>query len=81
MYLSIGIYWYYSMAMKKVMVSLPDEMVDVLDKERKERFLETIPETIRVILGDYLRTKFAKKTSVTDSTKVVIGEFLSHNGG
>jgi metal-responsive CopG/Arc/MetJ family transcriptional regulator len=50
------------MAMKKVMVSLPDEMVDVLDKERKERFLETIPETIRVILGDYLRTKFAKKT-------------------
>ncbi len=50
------------MAMKKVMVSLPDEMVDVLDKERKERFLETIPETIRVILGDYLRTKFTKKT-------------------
>jgi metal-responsive CopG/Arc/MetJ family transcriptional regulator len=50
------------MAMKKVMVSLPDEMVDVLEKERKDRLLETIPETIRVILSDYLRTKFAKKT-------------------
>jgi hypothetical protein len=36
-------------------------MVDVLDKERKERFLETIPETIRVILSDYLRIK-SKKT-------------------
>jgi metal-responsive CopG/Arc/MetJ family transcriptional regulator len=43
--------------MKKVMVSLPDEMVDLLEKERKERFLETIPETIRVILSDYLRNR------------------------
>jgi metal-responsive CopG/Arc/MetJ family transcriptional regulator len=45
------------MAMKKVMVSLPDEMVEVLEKERKERLLETIPETIRVILSDYLRNR------------------------
>ncbi len=43
------------MAMKKVMVSLPDEMVKVLEKERKERLLETVPETIRVILSEYLR--------------------------
>jgi hypothetical protein len=37
-------------------------MVDVLEKERKERLLGTIPETIRLILSDYLRTKFTKKT-------------------
>lgn len=45
------------MPMKKIMVSLPEEMVQVLEKERKERYLETIPETIRVILSDYLRKK------------------------
>jgi metal-responsive CopG/Arc/MetJ family transcriptional regulator len=49
------------MAMKKIMLSLPDEMVEVLEKERKERYLETIPETIRVILSDYLRNKVKKK--------------------
>jgi metal-responsive CopG/Arc/MetJ family transcriptional regulator len=43
------------MAMKKIMVSVPDEMVRVLEKERKERLLETVPETIRVILSEYLR--------------------------
>lgn len=48
------------MPMKKIMTSLPEEMVEVLEKERKERYLETIPETIRVILSDYLRTKTKK---------------------
>ncbi|MEM3064989.1 MAG: ribbon-helix-helix protein, CopG family [Candidatus Nitrosotenuis sp.] len=41
--------------MKKVMVSIPDEMAKALEKERKERLLETVPETIRVILSEYLR--------------------------
>ena len=45
------------MAMKKYMVSVPDEMEKVLEKERKERLLETVPETIRVILSEYLRSK------------------------
>lgn len=49
------------MAMKKIMVSLPDEMVKVLEKERKERMLETVPETIRVILSEYLRPKYNVK--------------------
>jgi metal-responsive CopG/Arc/MetJ family transcriptional regulator len=40
--------------MKKIMVSLPDDMVKVLEKERKTRYLETIPETIRMILSEYL---------------------------
>jgi len=43
------------MAMKKIMVSLPDEMVKRIEKERKERLLETVPETIRVIMSEYLR--------------------------
>jgi len=48
------------MAMKKVMISLPDEMIKILENERKERYLETIPETVRVILSDYLRMKSRK---------------------
>jgi len=49
------------MPMKKIMLSLPEEMVQVLEKERKERYLETIPETVRVILSDYFRNKVNKK--------------------
>jgi hypothetical protein len=43
------------MAMKKIMLALPEEMLKILEKERKERYLQTIPETIRVILGEYFR--------------------------
>ena len=43
--------------MKRLMVSVPDEMEKALEKERKERMLETIPETVRVILSEYLRKK------------------------
>jgi metal-responsive CopG/Arc/MetJ family transcriptional regulator len=49
------------MAMKRIMLSLPEEMVKVLENERKERYLETIPETIRLILSDYLRKEMKKK--------------------
>ena len=49
------------MAMKRLMLSVPEEMVQVLEKERKERYLETIPETVRVILSDYLRNKIRNK--------------------
>ena len=59
--LSIGIYIKIDMAMKKVMVALPGDMVNLLEKERKDRYLETIPETIRVILSDYLRMKSKSK--------------------
>jgi len=48
------------MAMKKVMLALPEEMINALEKERKHRYLETIPETVRVILSDYLRGKVKK---------------------
>ena len=41
--------------MKRFMVSIPEEMERALEKERKERMMETLPETIRVILSEYLR--------------------------
>jgi len=47
--------------MKKIMVSVPEEMVKVLEREQKERLLETVPETIRVILSDYFRLKSKSK--------------------
>jgi hypothetical protein len=56
LYLPIGVYRYSKqMAMKKIMLALPEEMLKVLEKERKERYLETIPETVRAILSEYLR--------------------------
>jgi len=45
------------MAMKKVMVSLPAEMLKALERDRKVRMLETVPETIRAILSSYLATR------------------------
>ena len=37
------------------MVSLPDEIVKALEKEKKERLLETVRETIRIIQSDHFR--------------------------
>lgn len=51
--ISLGINKY--MAMKRILVSIPEEMEKALEKERKERMLETMPETVRVILSEYLR--------------------------
>ena len=41
----------------RFLVSLPEDMVKILERERKDRLLETIPETIRVILSEYLRKR------------------------
>jgi hypothetical protein len=40
--------------MKRFMLSVTEDMERALDKERKKRMLGTIPETARVILGEYL---------------------------
>lgn len=45
------------MAMQKIMVSMSDEMVKALEAERKARKLETIPEAVRSILGEYFKKK------------------------
>ncbi len=46
--------------MQKIMVSISDEMVKALDQERKARKLESIPETIRSVLGEYFKAKEQK---------------------
>jgi hypothetical protein len=45
------------MPMQKIMVSMSEEMVKALDAERKARKLETIPEAIRSVLGEYFKVK------------------------
>ena len=45
------------MAMNKVMVSVSDEMLKALEAERKARKLETVPEAIRSVLGEYFKVR------------------------
>jgi hypothetical protein len=40
--------------MKRYTVAMTEELEAVLEKERKKRMLDSIPETIRVILSEYL---------------------------
>jgi hypothetical protein len=47
------------MVMQKIMVSMSDEMVKALDSERKARKLETIPEAVRSVLGEYFKQKMS----------------------
>ena len=42
---------------KKFTMSLSDAMYEVIDREREERKLGTIQETIRVILSEYVKAK------------------------
>lgn len=43
--------------MNKVMVAMSGEMVKALEAERKARKLESIPETVRAVLGEYFKSK------------------------
>ncbi len=43
------------MAMKKITIAITDELENALEKERKERKFDSIPEVIRVILSDHFR--------------------------
>jgi metal-responsive CopG/Arc/MetJ family transcriptional regulator len=45
------------MAMKRIMVSVSQELFDSIEKERKVRKLETVSESVRAILSDYFRQK------------------------
>lgn len=42
---------------KKFTMSLPDEMFEALEEERKKRRLGDIQETIRAILSEYFKNK------------------------
>jgi hypothetical protein len=43
--------------MKRYTLAMTSEMEKKLEAERKKRLLETIPETVRVILSEYLSVK------------------------
>ena len=43
--------------MQKIMVSMSDDMVKALEQERKARKLDSIPETVRSVLGEYFKTR------------------------
>ena len=43
--------------MRRVMLSISDEMLKALEQEKKARKLETIPEAVRAVLGEYFKVK------------------------
>lgn len=45
------------MAMKKITIAITEELEKELEKERKDRKFESVPEVVRVILSDYFRGK------------------------
>lgn len=42
---------------KKYLITITDEMASKLEKDMKKRMLETVPETVRIILSEYLTNK------------------------
>jgi hypothetical protein len=46
--------------MNNIVVAMSDEMVKALEQERRARKLESIPEAVRAVLGEYFKTKEAK---------------------
>jgi hypothetical protein len=51
------------MPMEKIMISVTKEMKQILEHERKKRLLDSIPETVRVILSEYLSGRDIKKVA------------------
>jgi metal-responsive CopG/Arc/MetJ family transcriptional regulator len=43
--------------MERIMLSVSEEMLKALDKERRVRKLETVPEAVRAVLGEYFKVK------------------------
>ncbi|MDE2588755.1 MAG: ribbon-helix-helix protein, CopG family [Patescibacteria group bacterium] len=41
--------------MKKITIAITEELERELEKERKDRRFESVPEVVRVILSDYFR--------------------------
>jgi metal-responsive CopG/Arc/MetJ family transcriptional regulator len=38
---------------KRFTLTVPEEMANRLDEERKRRLLDSVPETVRAVLSDY----------------------------
>jgi hypothetical protein len=54
---AIGINKYRYMAMKRIMLSVSQELYEAIEYERQSRKLETVPETARAILSEFFRDK------------------------
>ncbi len=61
------------------MVSLTKEMKDALEEERKKRFLDSIPETIRTILSEYL-VNLTRPKNFNEITEEAYKEWKSKAG-
>jgi len=53
---------------RRYTVTVTQKMHEMLDEERKKRFLDSIPETIRMILSEYLSStrRATNETSQAD---------------
>jgi hypothetical protein len=49
--------WVLVAMMKKVMIAMTEDMLKALEQERKSRKLNSIPEAVRSVLGEYFKTK------------------------
>jgi len=49
--------------MKRFMLSITEEMEKKLEEERKKRPLDSIPETVRMILSEYFSRSYGKDSS------------------
>ncbi len=45
------------MGTQKLTVAMTDEMVADLEKERKARRINTVPEVVRIIVSEYLKNE------------------------
>lgn len=45
------------MAQKRYMLTMTEEMEKEIERERKKRMLDSIPETVRMILSEYLSSR------------------------
>ena len=53
--------------MKKYNVAITEQLEAALERERKKRMLDSIPETMRVILSEYLARRVKRTHSVKGS--------------
>lgn len=60
--------------MEKVMLSLTKEMLNSLEEERKKRLLDSVPETIRAIIGEYFRS-VGKSADIREILKEAIRDY------
>lgn len=49
--------------MRRMMLSVSDDMLKAIEQERKARKLETAPEAVRAVLGEYFKVREGKQSA------------------